>query len=331
MRTFKNKKGEIMKKTLLMFSLLWGGLAFSYPISPMMTLDRAGNIVEYMPTEISTSKMERIFSRMRKEDKSNSICGDRAQVWATDLKQQYGIESKKIWIHYTEVFNHVVNNSGKHPPTTLRRWGFLRRVAKKDIEWWYHVAPVVVADGQDYVLDRKFTDRPYTIDEWEERFGGNAERFLNVRSNRSETIQNLRENMAKYRGSDRADKRRRYRLNKAALDMIQQAYNPSTRRYEVRCKKIEHVIDHDREEFNEWCHLQMSTSNYWSPAELRMLNYNSRDELPNMYSGYTESRKRAGARNIRTYVYRDNIEASYKDAYGLDLKEIYPRLYPYEY
>ena len=88
MRTFKIKKGEIMKKTLLMFSLLWGGIAFSYPISPMMTLDRAGNIVEYMPTEISTSKMERIFSRMRKEDKSNSICADRAQVWATDLKQQ---------------------------------------------------------------------------------------------------------------------------------------------------------------------------------------------------------------------------------------------------
>jgi hypothetical protein len=39
-----------------------------------------------------------------------------------------------------------------------------------EFDWWFHVAPMVTADGVDYVLDGTFMSKPVTVKEWTDYF-----------------------------------------------------------------------------------------------------------------------------------------------------------------
>lgn len=81
----------------------------------------------------------------------DSICSNRAHVWAWDMKLR-GVDSAKVFMFFT--------------PKTSRQDG---------INWWYHTAPVVNEKGKFYVLDGGYPDRFKTaiaLKPWLKNFNG---------------------------------------------------------------------------------------------------------------------------------------------------------------
>lgn len=104
---------------------------------------------EFAPTDVqSIEAATSIFDGMLNDgDRRRSQCFKRAHMWAFDMWSKMGISSQKVFIFYTQ-----------------------RYIQLEDFEWWFHVAPVVVVKGEDYVLDGTFMKKPITIREWQNYF-----------------------------------------------------------------------------------------------------------------------------------------------------------------
>lgn len=101
-------------------------------------------------------KKELLFQRMNRSlvRSSDSICSNRAHVWAFDFEKQ-DIKSAKVFLFFTP-----------------------RTGAFDGLSWWYHVAPVVNEQGKLWVMDAGFPTGqhviggPLEIAEWLRKFTG---------------------------------------------------------------------------------------------------------------------------------------------------------------
>lgn len=100
------------------------------------------------PTDIgSLERAQKIFKSLNDGDKSRSQCFKRAHIWSWDMWTKHGITSQKIYMFYTR-----------------------RYIQLEDFDWWFHVAPMVVANGVELVMDKTFTSEPTTVPEWKKKF-----------------------------------------------------------------------------------------------------------------------------------------------------------------
>lgn len=110
---------------------------------------RYNQLREFAPTELQSFKeANNIFNNLLNDgDKRRSQCFKRAHIWAYDMWSKMGLSTEKIFIFYT------------------KRYAIL-----EDFEWWFHVAPMIKVQGQDFVLDGTFMSRPITLEEWKNYF-----------------------------------------------------------------------------------------------------------------------------------------------------------------
>jgi len=104
---------------------------------------------EFAPTGLqSIEAATDIFKTFLNDgDRRRSQCFKRAHMWAFDMWSKIGISSQKIFIFYTQ-----------------------RYIQLEEFEWWFHVAPMVVVKGEEYVLDGTFMSKPITVTEWKDYF-----------------------------------------------------------------------------------------------------------------------------------------------------------------
>ncbi|HXH32567.1 MAG TPA: protein-glutamine glutaminase family protein [Bacteriovoracaceae bacterium] len=130
-------------KTVFLLALL--------PVSVGISHAQSGYIKDYkfQVTDVASKNVskELIFSRMERSmlDLKNSICSNRAHLWAYDMFRNYNIIPGKIFIF------------------------FGRSVWKDESQgWMYHVAPYIVENGQEFVMEASYpeVDRPLTVNEW---------------------------------------------------------------------------------------------------------------------------------------------------------------------
>lgn len=91
-----------------------------------------------------------LFASLNRDTKMTSICANRAHIWTYDLARFHNVRAAKIFLFYT-----AINGS------------------QDDVTWWYHVAPLVLSNGQYVVLDGGFPGSvrgPVTIGQWLNRF-----------------------------------------------------------------------------------------------------------------------------------------------------------------
>ncbi len=99
---------------------------------------------------------ERLFVENReasialKMKNTASVCANRAHTWAYDMYRRHRINTGKIIIYF---------GSGLY--------------AADDKQWWYHIAPYVIENGQEMVLDGGFSRirGPVTSEQWIKDFG----------------------------------------------------------------------------------------------------------------------------------------------------------------
>lgn len=112
---------------------------FNYPVPDIAS--------QNLNKEELYSKMNHSLIRLK-----DSICSNRAHMWAYDFKRQNQIETPKIFLFYTA-------KSGRYPGVT----------------WWYHVSPMVNENSRYWVMDAGYPDRlnkPAAIKDWLKVFTG---------------------------------------------------------------------------------------------------------------------------------------------------------------
>lgn len=86
----------------------------------------------------------------------DSICSNRAHMWAFDFKRKFDLDSPKIFLFFT--------------PKNSRTGGWLT-----GISWWYHVSPMINEGGKFYVMDAGFPgkiSKPLLMKDWLVTFTG---------------------------------------------------------------------------------------------------------------------------------------------------------------
>ena len=105
---------------------------------------------EYQLTDVASLglRKEDLFTKMERKmlDLEKSICANRAHLWAWDIHKLGNINTGKIFIFF-----------GKSIWTKNDKHGYM-----------YHVAPYIVENGNEYVMEASYGDieKPLSVDEW---------------------------------------------------------------------------------------------------------------------------------------------------------------------
>ncbi|MEI8347801.1 MAG: protein-glutamine glutaminase family protein [Pseudomonadota bacterium] len=103
---------------------------------------------EFTPTDVGTLDQVANYFNGLFRNFGRKQCYQRAHVWAHGLWTDYQIKSQKILILYTRAYiRHFA-------------WG-----------WWFHIAPYLMAQNQEWVIDATFTEKPVTTEDWAKQFG----------------------------------------------------------------------------------------------------------------------------------------------------------------
>jgi hypothetical protein len=121
---------------------------------------------------LSNLKKEDLFKNMNRNlvKVGNSICSNRAMIWAYDFKRNYNVDSSKLFLFYT-------GKTGDAGATT----------------WWYHVTPMIVENGTEYTMDAGFSasiKSPLLIKDWIKKFTGSTN-CKEIRANETDLIERM--------------------------------------------------------------------------------------------------------------------------------------------
>ena len=102
----------------------------------------------YVPTNLkSLDDAQKLLTLLKYNRKAHAECYQRAHLWALEMKQMAKINSQKIFLFFTDKYR--------------RATGF---------DWWFHVAPFVLVEGKEMVLDPYFFDKPIDVQTWSNYF-----------------------------------------------------------------------------------------------------------------------------------------------------------------
>lgn len=253
-----------MKTSALLVGILASTIATAAPISPLegyqTTTHDSYDLNNFWRT---VSNMD---SKMKGKD-----CFKRAMLWSYKLNKSYGVDSKKVFMHYTNKFNRDLDDQGR--TGLMARLG---RVFSSNDGWDFHVAPVVNINGTDMVLDPHMRKSPEPVIDWVEYLTERGEWLLKKRHHK--LLKDLKKYGGKLRSKERKstaqleDYRNKVAEIKATLKRLGLTMDPN-QKVDIKCKKITHIMEFDRNQDTEWCYYQETSMYYFGPLELRYLNY----------------------------------------------------------
>jgi hypothetical protein len=106
---------------------------------------------QYQVANVSSDEAQALMQTETKQTSDGSICANRADVWSFIMNKQAGTQVGKVFIHFTA--------EGE---------------ANENKQWAYHVAPYILIDGEEYVLDGGFDvfhHQPVKLADWMQYFG----------------------------------------------------------------------------------------------------------------------------------------------------------------
>ena len=286
----------------------------SLPQTGIMPADPMEN---YTPSIVPEYRLQEIWNRLTTRVKGKD-CYRRAHIWSFDMFDYYGINSMKIFIHYTNKFNREIDGAAKMSKSGLK--GIIDYRTYKMLgynkTWDYHVAPLVKIDNGEYrVLDKElilaydaqypYTEneawdlkkRPATIDEWLEGLMIRGELLWKARKAMIER------DMRKASGSRLQNLRAKYvELGMDKHDQI-----------DIKCHKANSIAEVDLNHDTAYCFYTIAPMYYYNEIDLRTLAFGKTNQnyaRPVRATTYTEENYMNG----RNYVARDWIYGELTDA-----------------
>lgn len=256
-----------MKKIISVMLLGLSVSAFAGPISP---------IEGYQTTNHTKDELARFWKKVKNlEGKmKGKDCFKRANIWSYTLNRHDGVKAKKVFMHYTNKFNHEIDDMGRSGAGAV-----FGRLFSRNKGWDFHVAPAVTVDGVDYVLDPHLRKKAETTEQWVEFLTERGEYRLKIRH--KDLLKDLKKARRRLRKAienknatyaDVADSRSKVREIEEKLRYLGLTENPN-QKIDIKCKKITHIMEFDANQYTEWCYYQETSMYYFGPLQLRLLNY----------------------------------------------------------
>lgn len=124
----------------------------------------------FVPTNLtSIEDAKKLMDELRFHSKSRAECFQRAHLWAIEMRQMMNAQTQKVFLFFSDKYT--------------RRTGF---------DWWFHVAPFILVNGVEMVLDPFFFDRPVDMKTWTDRFMQDDPECLVVNSYQDYETQNTK-------------------------------------------------------------------------------------------------------------------------------------------
>jgi hypothetical protein len=102
----------------------------------------------FVPTNLtSIDDAKKLMEELRFNSRSKAECFQRAHLWALEMRQMMNAQTQKVFLFFSDKYT--------------RRTGF---------DWWFHVAPFILVNGVEMVLDPFFFDHPVDMKTWTDRF-----------------------------------------------------------------------------------------------------------------------------------------------------------------
>lgn len=102
----------------------------------------------YAPTNFKNlSDVQKLMSQLKDNLKSRSECYQRAHLWSIEMYQMAQVKSQKVFLFFSEKY--------------MREYRF---------HWWFHVAPFVLVNSQERVVDPRFFSAPMDTYSWSSNF-----------------------------------------------------------------------------------------------------------------------------------------------------------------
>jgi hypothetical protein len=262
------------------FGLMGASSVLAAPTSPMEGFE---------PTNISERKMQQIWRTMENSFKGKD-CYRRAHIWAHDMYTQDRIKSRKLFLHYTNKWNRELDTMGgefsgwfrKVKQKTFDPSGISKRtrnMVRTNITWDYHVAPLVLVEGRDMILDKELTiaydanpadysenegwnlkKRPATPEEWVEGLTIRGEILWKGRKAL------LRKQLRK------ANKKKKY-AEARNIEAKMVSLGMDSPRIDIKCEQVDSIADVDKNHTTAWCFTTEAPMYYYNEIDLRNLAY----------------------------------------------------------
>lgn len=112
-------------------------------------------MTNYTPTVVnSIEDANRMFRYLVNGNKWNNECYNKAHIWAKQMDDNDNIKSMKKFIFYTKKFRRSLPKS----------------------KWWFHVAPMINVNGENYIMDLAYARQPILAEDWEKMLIDKLER-----------------------------------------------------------------------------------------------------------------------------------------------------------
>lgn len=117
------------------------------PLDKIMLFDPLDN--NKLTSMESYNAAQSLMDSFNGETSDDSQCYNRAHMWTYEASYEKGINLGKIWIFFTHKY-----------------------IRDFEYKWWFHVSPYanVGNQGEKYILDRGFTQVPFSVDNWKNIF-----------------------------------------------------------------------------------------------------------------------------------------------------------------
>ncbi len=102
----------------------------------------------FIPTNLqSLDDAQALMDQLKYNRKSIAECYQRAHFWSAEMLQMANIQSGKMFVFFSVKY--------------MREYRF---------NWWFHVAPFVLVNNEEQVLDSWFLDHPVDVQTWTNLF-----------------------------------------------------------------------------------------------------------------------------------------------------------------
>lgn len=262
----------------------------------------ADQMGSYEASNITPRTMNRVWRNMETEFKGKD-CYRRAHIWSYEMYRDLNVKSKKIFLHYTDKWNHELDKMGgefygRFGTGKLKQLAFdVDGISKRDlrmvrhnITWDYHVAPVVTVDGEDYVLDKEldiaydanpadYSDdeawrlekRPASPEEWVEGLTIRGEILWKAR--KAFLKEELHDVNKKARKTKSDRKKKKYHQEARAIEAKMVELGMDKHRIDIKCKKVSSIAEVDQDNGKSWCFYSEAPMYYYNEIDLRNLAY----------------------------------------------------------
>jgi hypothetical protein len=144
---------SVMPFSALAEDLELRSLLDSMPQQAPIAVSPAGYLADfnYQISNVTPEMAQSLMDGENTETSSRSICANRANMWSYMMNRTTGVQVGKVFIHFTALGQ-----------------------ADENGEWAYHVAPYIIVNGEEMVLDNGFSvfnGEPSKMSDWMKYFG----------------------------------------------------------------------------------------------------------------------------------------------------------------